>query len=157
MNRLSQTAIDPKNILFLIMIVLITMAGGRLVAQASAGITFAVFAALVIGIISFVNAEIALYILIISMLLGPQFILGEKPIPGRGRPLTLRMDDLLFVIIGLSWFLKLQLKRARSFPKDAVKQAHTVLLRRVCHFNTPWIHDGESKRTRRILFCSKVF
>src|SRR5271157_3127455 len=111
MNRLSQAAIDPKTILLLIAIVLITMAGGLLIAKATAGIAFAVLVAVVIGIVSFVNAEIALYILIISMLLGPQFILGEQPIPGRGRPLTLRMDDFLLVIIGLSWFLRAAIRK----------------------------------------------
>ena len=106
MNRLT-TAIDPKTILFLIVIVLITMAGGLLVAKATAGIAFAIIVALIIAVISFVNTEIALYILIISMLLGPQFIIGEPTtVPGRGRGLTLRMDDFLLVIIGLSWFLR---------------------------------------------------
>ena len=105
MNRLT-TAIDPKTILFLIVIVLITMAGGLLVAKATAGIAFAIIVALIIAVISFVNTEIALYILIISML-GPQFIIGEPTtVPGRGRGLTLRMDDFLLVIIGLSWFLR---------------------------------------------------
>jgi O-antigen ligase len=94
------------------MIVLITLAGGLLIAKASTGIAFAVVGAVIVGIVSFVNAEIALYILIISMLLGPQFIVGEPtPLPGRGRPITLRMDDLLLVIIGLSWFLRTAIRK----------------------------------------------
>ena len=64
MNRIT-TTIDPKTILFLIVIVLITMAGGLLVAKATAGVAFAVIVALAIAVISFVNTEIALYILII--------------------------------------------------------------------------------------------
>jgi O-antigen ligase len=111
MNRIT-TTIDPKTILFLIVIVLITMAGGLLVAKATAGVAFAVIVALAIAVISFVNTEIALYILIISMLLGPQFIIGEPTtVPGRGRGLTLRMDDFLLVIIGLSWFLRAAIRK----------------------------------------------
>ena len=111
MNRIT-AAIDPKTILFLIVIVLITMAGGLLIAKATAGIAFVVIVAVIIGVVSFVNEEIALYILIISMLLGPQFIIGEPTtLPGRGRGLTLRMDDFLLVIIGLSWFLKTAVRK----------------------------------------------
>jgi len=112
MNRITYTAIDSRTVLLLIMIVLITLAGGLLIAKASTGIAFAVVGAVIVGIVSFVNAEIALYILIISMLLGPQFIVGEPtPLPGRGRPITLRMDDLLLVIIGLSWFLRTAIRK----------------------------------------------
>ncbi len=112
MNRLTQAAIDPKTVLFLITIFLITMAGGLLIAKASTGLAFAVIAAVIIGIVSFINTEIALYILIVSMLLGPQFIIGEPTeLPGRGRGLTLRMDDFLLVIIGLSWFLRTAIRK----------------------------------------------
>jgi O-antigen ligase len=36
---------------------------------------------------------------------------GPTPLPGRGRPFTLRMDDILLVIIGLSWFLKTAIRK----------------------------------------------
>ena len=112
MNRLSHAEIDAKAIFLLAMVVLVTLAGGLLIAKASTGVAFTVIAAVVIGIVSFINTEIALYILIISMLLGPQFIFGEAtPLPGRGRPLTLRMDDFLLVIIGLSWFLRTAIRK----------------------------------------------
>jgi len=58
-------------------------------------------------IISFVNTEAALYIFIFSMLLGPEFIVGQiggSALLGRG--ITLRFDDFLLVIIGFSWFAK---------------------------------------------------
>ncbi|MGD1152452.1 MAG: O-antigen ligase family protein [Syntrophales bacterium] len=112
MNRLTHADIDSKTILLLIMVVVVTLAGGLLIAKASTGVAFTVIAAVVIGIVSFINTEIALYILIISMLLGPQFIVGEPTeLPGRGRPFTLRMDDFLLVIIGLSWFLKTAIRK----------------------------------------------
>ncbi len=112
MNRLTHVEIDSKAILLLSMVVLITLAGGLLITSAPTGLAFAVIAAVVIGIVSFINTEIALYILIISMLLGPQFIVGEPtPLPGRGRPLTMRMDDFLLAIIGLSWFLKTAIRK----------------------------------------------
>jgi hypothetical protein len=51
-------------------------------------------------------------VLIISMLLSPEFIVGG--IAGKaalGRGITLRFDDILLVIIGFSWFLKTAIKK----------------------------------------------
>jgi len=112
MLKLTHVEIDAKAIFLLAMVVLITLGGGLLITKASMDVVLIVIAAIAIGIVSFVNTEIALYILIISMLLGPQFIFGDPtPLPGRGRPLTLRMDDFLLVIIGLSWFLKTAVRK----------------------------------------------
>jgi O-antigen ligase len=62
------------------------------------------FAVLIIVIAS---DELALYLLIFSMLLGPEFIvggLGKGTTLGRG--LTFRLDDILIVIIGFAWLGK---------------------------------------------------
>ncbi|MEW6614156.1 MAG: O-antigen ligase family protein [Thermodesulfobacteriota bacterium] len=70
-------------------------------------IALAVLGGISIFIISFVSTEAALYILIFSMLLGPEFIVGE--IAGKSaveRGVTLRLDDFLLVLIGFSWFAK---------------------------------------------------
>ncbi len=61
---------------------------------------FAIFA------ISFVNIEWGLYILIFSMLLSPEFSIGETEGASLGRGVTLRFEDFLMVIIGFSWFAK---------------------------------------------------
>ena len=58
------------------------------------------------------SPEIALYVLIVSMLLSPEFVVGG--IAGKaalGRGITLRFDDILLVIIGFSWFLKTAIKK----------------------------------------------
>ena len=112
MLKLTHVEIDAKAIFLLAIVVLVTLGGGLLITKASIGLTFTVIAAIAIGIVSFINTEIALYILIVSMLLGPQFIFGEPTLlPGRGRPLTLRMDDFLLVIVGLSWFLRTAIRK----------------------------------------------
>lgn len=56
--------------------------------------------------ISFVNIEIGLYILILSMLLSPEFMAGGTEGASLGRGVTLRYEDFLLVIIGGSWFAK---------------------------------------------------
>ena len=67
----------------------------------------AIILGIAVFIISFFNIEAALYIFIFSMLLGPEFLVGE--LLGRvavGRGITLRLDDFLLVIIGFSWFAR---------------------------------------------------
>ena len=65
--------------------------------------------ALGILIISFVSNEIALYILILSMLLSPEITIGgqgTETAAETGRAVILRLEDLLLVIMGFSWFAK---------------------------------------------------
>ena len=69
-------------------------------------------AALVI-LAAMANIEVALYILIFSMLLGPQMVASDTagtPLAGRG--LTLRLDDVLLIIIGLLWLARMAIDSA---------------------------------------------
>lgn len=62
--------------------------------------------AVIIFAVCFADPEIGLYILIFSMLLSPEF--GGAP-TGAGtaqRGVTLRLEDFLLVVIGVSWFAK---------------------------------------------------
>jgi O-antigen ligase len=57
--------------------------------------------------ISFFSIESALFILIFSMLLGPEIMVGELTKGGGlGRGITLRLDDFLMMIIGFSWLAR---------------------------------------------------
>ena len=63
-------------------------------------------------VISFLSPEIGLYILILSMLLSPEILVGE--VGGRGtlnRGITLRLDDILIAVIALSYFARTTLDR----------------------------------------------
>jgi len=63
-------------------------------------------AALAIFVLSFLNIEFGLYILVFSMLLSPEILVGEAgPGPGE-RGVTLRLEDFLLMVIGFSWFAK---------------------------------------------------
>lgn len=104
--------IDSTTIFLLLTIVGVTFLGGIIVTKVSVGVAVFLFAALIIAIASFLSAEIALYMLIVSMLLSPEFMVGD--IVGKaalGRGVTLRFDDILLVIIGFSWFLKTAIRK----------------------------------------------
>ena len=57
-----------------------------------------------IVLVAFTSVPASLFLLIFSMLLSPEIAVGR--VEGRGvgaRELSLRIDDLLLVIIGFSW------------------------------------------------------
>ncbi len=104
--------IDSRTVFLLLIIVGITFLTGVFITKVSTGTAFFIIAAVIISIASFLNAEVALYVLIISMLFSPEFIVGDllgKGVGGRG--ITIRFDDILLVIIGFSWFLKTAIKK----------------------------------------------
>lgn len=112
MIKTDNIVIDQKAIFLLLIIIGTTVLAGLFVTKVSVGVAVSLFAALVIAIASFLSAEIALYMLIGSMLLSPEFIVGD--IVGSaalGRGVTLRFDDILLVIIGFSWFLKTAVRK----------------------------------------------
>ncbi len=73
--------------------------------------TLALLFGIVIFFISFVSTEAALYILIFSMLLSPEFIVGATGGASLGRGITLRLDDLIIIIIGLSWLARMSINK----------------------------------------------
>jgi hypothetical protein len=65
-----------------------------------------------IFIISLLSPEAGLYILIASMLLSPEIIFGQVASQGPlKRGVTLRLDDFLLVIIGISWFARTVIRK----------------------------------------------
>jgi O-antigen ligase len=66
---------------------------------------------LVILALSLVSTEIALYILIFTMLLSPEFIVGATEGASLGRGVTLRLDDFILVVIGFSWLAKMAINK----------------------------------------------
>jgi O-antigen ligase len=72
---------------------------------------FALTAGIVISMASFASTDIALYILIFSMLLSPEFIVGSTGGSSLERGVTLRLDDFLLVVIGISWVGKMSIKK----------------------------------------------
>ncbi len=67
------------------------------------------------GIIFFIiciaSTEAALYILIFSMLLSPEIIVGATEGASLGRGVTLRVDDFVILMIGFSWLAKMAINK----------------------------------------------
>ena len=79
---------------------------GMMAAEYSPKMMILATVGLAIFIGAFVNSQLGLYILIFSMLLSPEFMAGPTAGKDLGRGVTLRLDDFLLTIIGLSWLAK---------------------------------------------------
>jgi len=73
--------------------------------------TLAIGGGVVVFIICLASTEAALYILIFSMLLSPEFIVGTTEGDSLGRGVTLRVDDFVILLIGFSWLAKMAINR----------------------------------------------
>ena len=85
--------------------------------------------AVAIFLVSFVKIEFGLYILIFSMLLSPEIIVGETRGASLGRGVSLRFEDFLLVLIGLSWFARnAVIKELGLFRKTPLNKAIVVYI-----------------------------
>ena len=98
-------------ILPLIILLLILIGTAFIVPSLSPAKTMALVAGMVIFVVSFVSTEFGLFILIFSMLLSPEFVVGTTGGASLGRGVTLRLDDFLLVIIGFSWLAKMSIHK----------------------------------------------
>ncbi len=108
---------NTRAALFLLVAVAIALCGAMLANKLSLGIAVASVLAIIIFTFSFVSTEVALYMLIFSMLLGPQLSVGggDEVAAARGRGVALRADDILIAVIGLSWFLRVAINKELGF------------------------------------------
>ena len=98
-------------VLPLILLLFVLIAFAFMIPVLSTFQTFALTAGLVIFIAGFASTDIALYILIFSMLLSPEFVVGTTEGAAMERGVTLRLDDFLIVVIGISWLAKMSIKK----------------------------------------------
>ena len=109
MNNSGQSTLQM--IVPLIIILLVLLSIGFLIPVLPTTSTLALVIGLVIFLASFASTEIALYILIFSMLLSPEFIVGTTSGATLERGVTLRLDDFILLIIGFSWLAKMSINK----------------------------------------------
>ena len=67
-------------------------------------------AAFAVFILMFMRTEAGLYLVLFSMLLSPEFGSGPRSF-AEGRGVVIRLEDLLLVVIGLSWLAKMAVNK----------------------------------------------
>ncbi len=119
--------------------VLVLAAGGALiVAQTTAGLSLGVALLLIVLVVSFLNAELALHLILLSMLLSPEIVVGGAGGISLGKPaskgdvLVLRMEDLVLMAVALAWFARTALFKElgliRRTPLNRAILAYVVSL-----------------------------
>jgi O-antigen ligase len=95
---------EPKAIAIIIVLALILIAIllGKVITGYSYKVAIALAVSALIFVITFLNTDAGLAVLIFSMLLSPEIIIGQIP----GRDIILRFDDLLLIVITLAWLAK---------------------------------------------------
>lgn len=92
-----------------IIILVISLAVSFGIAKFSPKVVLLSLFGIAIALLALVKTEYAIYLLILSMLLSPEFAIA--PAAGGGsleasRQLIVRLDDILILLIGLSWLAK---------------------------------------------------
>ena len=95
-----------RSYILVILFLLIALLAGYLINQYSPSLLLMGVAALIIFTVSFINIEWGLYLIILSMLLSPEFMAGDTGGGSLGRGVSLRLEDFLLVVIGLSWLAR---------------------------------------------------
>lgn len=126
--------------------------------------TLALAGGVIIFVLSFVSTQLALYILIFSMLLSPEFIVGSTEGATLGRGITLRVDDLIVAIIGFSWLARMAINKDLGlFLRTPLNRpiAYYILVCRVYAFGFSFRkagpEDGAALCPQVLRICAHLF
>ncbi len=90
----------------------LSLGGGFVAVHSTAGLSLGLAILLIALFASFLNTELGLHIILLSMLLSPEIVIGGvggvsvgKPM-AKGEALVLRMEDLVLIAVALAWFAR---------------------------------------------------
>jgi hypothetical protein len=113
---------SPKysTIAAILLISIIGISIGLVVSKFSFEVPLTLIFGAIVFILTLVNTEAGLAILIFSMLLSPEIIVGEVP----GRDVVIRIDDLMLIIITFAWMAKTAINKGLAlFKKTPLNKA----------------------------------
>ncbi|MBI2561122.1 MAG: O-antigen ligase family protein [candidate division NC10 bacterium] len=135
-NRSAEFLAGPIPLIALVL--LLALGGGFIVAHTTAGLSLGAVLLITILFTSFLNSELALHIILLSMLLSPEIVVGGlgnisigKPME-KGEALVLRMEDLVLMAVALAWFARTaifkELGLIRKTPLNRAIFGYTISL-----------------------------
>jgi len=113
---------NPKlgSIIAVLAIIIIAIFLGKTITGYSYKVAIALALGSLIFFVTLLNTDAGLAILIFSMLLSPEVILGQVP----GRDVVIRFDDILLAIITFTWFAKTAINKGLAlFIKTPLNKA----------------------------------
>jgi O-antigen ligase len=133
-SQISSTA----PIALIVFLLLLAAGGGLVIAKTGPGLSLGAALLLVILFASFLNTELALHIILLSMLLSPEIVVGGVGGVSIGKPgvkgdlLVLRIEDLILGVVALAWIAKAaifkELGLVRKTPLNTPIFAYVALL-----------------------------
>ncbi len=118
--------------LFYVLLLAVVFLTTQAVTSLDTGTAFKAVLGFAVVMVSIFRIEAALYILVFSMLLSPEIKLGG----GTGRDIVLRVDDILLVIIGISWFARTALFKEMGLIRKTPINRAILIYAMVCVFST---------------------
>jgi O-antigen ligase len=138
-SRSSRTGATAETWTLLAAITVVCLGLSALLALAPYLTGAAVAVALAVFILCFISTEASLYVLVLSMLLSPEFGMGALAGPSSttgGRGVTIRTEDLLLVVMCFAWLVRTAVHKdlglVRATPLNRPIAAYAV----VCVFAT---------------------
>ena len=108
-RRLPRQPLSP-NAIGLLAIVLLAPLVATIVSSAEFVVVGIIAATLLLLLVVLWSAEATFFVLILSMLLSPEFIVGQLGGPSAAtasRGITLRLDDYIILVVSLAWLIRL--------------------------------------------------
>ncbi|MCK4648902.1 hypothetical protein KAT51_05205 [bacterium] len=109
-----QGEVDIKFIILIALFVLLAVLAGKGIAQLPPLIPVIAALGIVIAIITFVNTDLGLMVLIFSMLLSPELKIAEVP----ARAVVVRVDDILIMAVFFTWLAKMAINKELGLLKS---------------------------------------
>lgn len=95
-----------RSILWVVVVLALGLLAGLMVAGQIPEVSIGVGVGICVFVVAFVRPEAGLYLLIFSMLLSPEMVVGRPGGELVTRGITLRLDDFLILILGFGWFAR---------------------------------------------------
>ena len=119
-TRTRGAGVQPHTALFLVIAVL-CLGIATALARTPFLVSIGIVAGIVIFIVCLVNTEASIYVLIFSMLLSPEFLvggLGGSSATTSSRGVTLRSEDLLLLVLGFAWLARMAVHKDLGLVRE---------------------------------------
>jgi hypothetical protein len=129
---------SPTAIPLVFFVLLLAAAGGLFIAQAGPGLSLGAGLLVALLFVSFLHTELALHIILLSMLLSPEIVVGGVAGISIGKPdmkgdvLVVRIEDLILTTVCLAWLARAAIFKdvglVRKTPLNAPILAYTLAI-----------------------------